>query len=109
MTMPDREFRNDAVRISDLTINTIVLDGYTFSNCRILGPIVLVPQGQTGFVNCNFGSGVDEIFWEIPPSRQKVVGAVAVRDCMFSGCTFDGVGLAGPQEFRDKMLASANG
>ncbi len=103
MTTPltgDRKFRNQAVRIADLTVNSVVIEGYEFSNCRILGPAVLIAAG--GEMNaCTFESpGTDAVFWEVPPSRTLVIGAVQVLNCIFSNCTLSGIGLAGPPEMR---------
>ncbi len=104
MTTPltgDRKFRNTAVRIADLTVNSVVIEGYEFSNCRILGPAVLIASG--GEMNsCTFETpGADAIFWEVPPSRTLIIGAVQVVNCVFSNCTLSGIGLAGPPGLRD--------
>lgn len=114
MTMPpptgNREFRNEVLRLSELTVNTIVLQGLTFQNCQIHGPAVLVPQGHTSMSHVTFDApgGVDAIFWEIPPERTFVVGAIAAVDCTFSACTLVGVGLAGGPDLR-AMLETALG
>ncbi len=106
----DRQFRNQVVRIPDLTVNTFVLERLEFLNCRILGPAVLVPQGRTSIVHCGWDApSADALFWEIPPSRQLIVGAVAVVDCTFSLCTFTGIGLAGPPELRGTLEQMATG
>lgn len=96
-----RQFRNEVVRISELTVTTFVLEGLEFSNCRILGPAVLVSLGNTDMIRCNWDApDLESIFWEISPARKAVVGAVAVRDCTFSSCSFSLIGLAGPPEMR---------
>ena len=96
----DRSFRDDAVRVSALTVNTAVIDSYVFTNCRIIGPAVFIPLG--GQINhCAWEvDGIDDLFWDIPPTRSNVVGAVAIINCIFSNCRFEGIGLAGPPEFR---------
>lgn len=39
----NREFRDDIVRVSTLTVaGPPLIDGYTFSNCTIVGPAVLL-------------------------------------------------------------------
>ncbi|MEO7836144.1 MAG: hypothetical protein ABIS21_00705, partial [Acidimicrobiales bacterium] len=50
----DRQFRNQVVRIAELTVNTIVLERLEFMNCRILGPAVLIPQGETSIQHCGW-------------------------------------------------------
>lgn len=119
MTMPpptgNREFRNEIVRIAELTVNTVVLKGLTFQNCRIIGPAVLVPLGEGSMNHCTFDveqGGTDAIFWEITPDREYVVGAVALVDCHFSSCTFVSIGLAGPRDLREKLddaISPSNG
>lgn len=105
----DRKFRNDVVRIADMTVNTPVIDGYEFSNCRILGPAIIVPQGNTEISNCTWDApGLDAIFWEIPADRMYVVGAVAVLNCVFSNCKLEGVGLGGTTELRQLMERAFN-
>lgn len=99
----EKRFRNDAVRLADLTVNTFILEGYEFSNCRILGPAILVPQGQTSIVECGWEGTLDAIFWEIGPDRPIVVGAIAAVNCTFSNCSFSQVGIAGPRELREIM------
>lgn len=102
----DRQFRNMVVRIAELTVNTSELEGLEFSNCRIMGPAILIPLGTTSILHCALGGpDLDALFWEITPQRQSVVGAVAALDCTFSGCQFDAIGWAGPSGLRE-MFAS---
>lgn len=104
----NREFRNEIVRLAELTVNTFVLEDLVFSNCRIFGPSVLVPR-ESEFTHCNWDApGLDALFWPIDPSREQVVGAVAVVRCMFSSCSFSLVGLAGPPDLRQIMEAALN-
>ena len=106
----DRVFRNDLVRLADLTVNTVELNGYEFANCRIVGPAVLLPLGSTSIASCEWDApDMNAIFWEITPERSAVVGAIAVVDCIFSACTFQGVGLAGPKELRAILEAGFSG
>lgn len=100
-----RQHNDDIIRIAALTVNTLEIRGQTFSNCKIIGPAVLVPQGRTSFVHCNFeASGLEELFWDIPEGRTTVVGAVALIDCTFSGCSFTLIGIAGGRELREMMV-----
>lgn len=103
MTAPltgDRQFRNEAVRLADLTVNTFVLKGYEFSNCRVIGPAILVLR-DTAITSCAWEApGLDAVFWEIAPGREVVIGAVLAADCVFSNCVFQGVGIAGPPQLR---------
>jgi hypothetical protein len=106
----DRTFRNDAIRIADLTVNTSTLEGYEFSNCRIIGPAVLVPLENVSIVGSTWNApGFDAIFWEVPPTRPVVVGAVGIVRCTFSNCTFEQVGIAGPPEAREQLERGFSG
>lgn len=103
----NREFRDEIVRIAELTVTTSVLESYTFQHCRIVGPAVLFAQGETSILHCSWNApGIDAIFWEVPPTRTLIVGAVAISNCTFSSCTFEGVGIAGPRELREQMEAA---
>jgi hypothetical protein len=100
----DRTFRDDVVRIAELTVNTSMLDGYEFSNCRIIGPAVLVLLDNVTIVHCTWDApDLDAVFWEVSPTRQFVVGAVGVAKCTFSNCRFEQVGVAGPPELRAQL------
>lgn len=101
----DRQHRDDVIRVTALTVNTNEIVGETFSNCRILGPAVLVPF-DSAFLHCVWDGTPDQVFWEIPPDRTAVIGAVAVRDCTFSRCSFQQIGLAGAAELRSMMEAA---
>ena len=79
-----REFVNDVVRLADLTVNTIELRDMTFSNCRIVGPAVLVPLGNTSINYCTWGGELSAVFWLVEPGRPRVVGAIGATDCVFS-------------------------
>jgi hypothetical protein len=99
----DRTFRNDVVRLADLTVQGITVDGYEFVNCRIMGPAVVVLQ-DSSIVSCGWdGPDVNSIFWEVPDTRPLVIGAIAVINCTFSNCRFEGVGVAGPPQLREQL------
>ena len=59
-----REYRNQAIRIMDLTVNTDMLKDLRFENCQICGPAVLILLSGSTVQNCSFGgSDLNEIFW----------------------------------------------
>jgi len=106
----DRTFRDDLVRIAELTVNSSMLDGYEFSNCRIIGPAVLVLLGNVHIVHCAWDApGIDAVFWEVPSTREFVVGAVGVARCTFSNCRFEQIGVAGPPELREQLERGFSG
>ena len=98
----DGKFRDEVVRIAELTVNTSLLEDLEFSNCRIIGPAVLVVLENVSMIGCRWDApGLDAVFWEVPTTRRTVVGAVGVRNVTFSACSFEGVGIAGPPELRE--------
>jgi hypothetical protein len=102
-------FRNEVVRIADLTLNTSVLEGYEFSNCRIIGPAVLALLDDVSIIGCTWDTpGLDALFWEVPPTRPVVMGAVGVSKCQFSNCNFELIGVAGPPELRAVLEGGFN-
>jgi hypothetical protein len=90
--------REQVIKIPDLVSAAGILDGFSFRDCTVVGPAVLLPLDETTFDHCVFEGDPDAIAWEIPPPRVRVVGAVAVRRCTFSDCRFSGIGIAGPPD-----------
>lgn len=107
MTAPqtgNREFRDDVIRVSELTVRGPRIEGYTFINCRILGPAVLALVDNVTVVHCEFEADINSIFWEIDPeARPTVYGAVGVTNTTFSSCSFEAIGLAGTRDLRVKL------
>jgi hypothetical protein len=102
----DRTFRNDVIRLADLIVNTSLLDGYEFSNCRIIGPAILGILDNVSMLHCTWiAPGLDAVLWVVPPERGPVIGIVGVQNCTFSRCTFENIGIAGPPDIREKMEA----
>lgn len=51
----DRTYRNQTVRLADLTVISDMIENVTFENCIIEGPAVVVALGANGsMVNCGF-------------------------------------------------------
>jgi hypothetical protein len=100
----DNRFRDEVVRISELTVNSSLLEDLEFSNCRIIGPAVLLLLGDVTIAHCGWDApGIDAIFWEVPRTRDFVVGAVGVARCTFSNCRFEQIGIAGPSALRAEL------
>lgn len=93
-----REFRNEVVRITELAVVADAIEGYTFSNCEVVGPAVLLPLGGTSFTHSRFDApDADALFWPFPLERVALMGVVAVVSCHFSACSFRRIGLAVPE------------
>ena len=37
--------------------------------------------------------------WRVPPERERVIGAILLKDSTFEDCTFTNIGLAGYSDF----------
>jgi len=84
-----------------------MIERVTFRDCRIEGPAVLLPVGGNSFDRVNFGDSRGDIRNLVlrPEWATSVIGAIPVRDCVFEGAQFFGVGFTGPQTFLDQLLA----
>ncbi|MBI2242468.1 MAG: hypothetical protein HYU55_00385 [Nocardioides sp.] len=106
----NREFRDDIVRVAALTVTEPIIAGYTFVNCRIVGPAVLAILHDVDIMHCTFEGDVNSLFWEVDPmTRPQVFGAVGVWDSKFVSCSFQGIGFAGTRELREMMEAETHG
>lgn len=99
----DKRYEDRVVRISELVEVDGLLEGFTFERCHIDGPAIIVPSGHATLTKCSLGPSLDAVLWEIPPTRPAVVGAIEARDCVFDGCEFRNVGLAGPPDFVERI------
>ncbi|MEN5170182.1 hypothetical protein ABE444_11495 [Brevundimonas pondensis] len=88
---------------------TPMIHGRTFRGCRIQGPaIALVSSGVT-FDDTNFGDSRGDIRnLVLRPVGDKAIGTVPLRDCIFIGCEFYGVGFTGTDEFIAQVIALPN-
>lgn len=93
------KYEGGPVRIAGLAENTEILDGFEFENCEIIGPAVIAVLDHNDFINSSFDGDFEALLWEIPHTRQRVVGAIGVKNCRFVGCKFRRIGFAGPAEF----------
>lgn len=88
----DRSYRNQVVRLTDLTVTDDVIRGVTFENCTLVGPAVVVVMGGT-LSGCVFEGPTDALFWPIG-TRRHVIGAVGLSDCTLVGCRFQRIAVA---------------
>ncbi len=100
-----REFTDEAVRLLEIVPVEGMLDGYTFTRCRILGPAVLSLDTNTVIGDSGFGEAAPEsVIWDNPPLRRA--GAVHVTNCRFLQCGFLLVGFTGEPETLAAFRAS---
>lgn len=85
------------------------IEGHRFVDCVVRGPAILIPGPSTRFLHCNFGDvagDVRNLF--LRAAGPKIIGAVPVDRCVFEGCLFLGVGLAGDDVFVDQFASVLN-
>lgn len=92
---------NEVVRLCDLALSNTTVKGHSFTNCRLIGPAVIHLVGNVVMDGCNFPQGEAQ-FWII--DQDFVVGGIALQDTTFTGCGFDGVGIAGPRDLIERFL-----
>lgn len=103
------EYSDQTLYISDLaTVEGVnyTIDGSTFRNCTVRGPAVVT------LIRTSASSGEVSIPHQDPKTvviaaeegRDVIpVGVVAIRDCTFDGCKFEGVTFFGPAEHMEQL------
>jgi hypothetical protein len=94
--------RGTTVVISTLANPNSIVEGYTFEDCRIVGPAVLVMVRNTTIGESRFDADPNGMFWENNAGQGvRITGAVGLQDCTFLRCTFQNIGIGGrPDELR---------
>jgi hypothetical protein len=95
--------RGEDVYLADLARENGILDGFRFEECHVMGPAVIVVQGEFDLVNNKIEGDPDAFLWELPEERDRVTGAILVKDTTFEGCTFTNVGLAGYRDLIEQV------
>jgi hypothetical protein len=100
--------KRERIRLPLLAVNGVLAD-YTFVECRIEGPAVVVtPDCQ--FVDNTFADHPTAFLWPVDTeARPAISGIFILSKCLFEGCLFVNVGFAGPiadiERWRDVLLA----
>jgi hypothetical protein len=108
---PQTSYRDETVQIGALAATVGRLEGLTFENCLITGPAILFihPDWKIEIDSPVFeipGGDIEAVFWEVDPYKQTVIGAIAVKDCVFRNCRFQGIGLASVRPVLDHIRNS---
>ena len=81
-----------------------VLEGRVFTDCVIEGPAVMLALEGVRFEGVNFGqTGGDMRNMLFQPLGNVAVGAIPVRNCTFTRCQFETIGITGNEALL-KML-----
>jgi len=91
------------IRLVDEAGDSGVIEGIHFKDCHVKGPAVMVVQGEFDLLRNTIEGDPDAFLWEILPDRERVTGAILVKDTTFEECTFTNVGLAGYSDFIEQV------
>lgn len=83
-----------------------MIDGITFTGCRIEGPAVMLILPGTTFDAVNFGESRGDIGnLVLRPVRNMAIGAIPVINCTFRNCEFHALGFTGNEQILNEILA----
>jgi hypothetical protein len=102
-----KEYHDTEVYLAELAReNDDVLEGFYFEGCRLKGPAVLLVEGEFNLSGNEIEGDPDAFLWPIASERERVIGAILIKDSKFKGCTFSKVGLAGYPNFIEQVRQS---
>ena len=97
------EYVGETIRLAEMAGDDGVVENSRFKDCYVKGPAVLLVEGEFNLVDNEFEGDPEAFLWEIPPSRERVIGAISIKDTSFEGCKFANVGLAGYPESIERI------
>ena len=82
-----------------------VIEGRTFTNCRIEGPALMLVLEGVHFERTNFGpTGGDIRNMLFQPMGALGIGAIPVRNCTFTNCEFLALGITGGETLLQMLI-----
>lgn len=86
----------DLYRASVQAGGGVRIEGRTFTDCTIEGPALMLVLNGVRFDSTNFGpTGGDMRNMLFQPLGNVGIGAIPVRDCTFTRCQFQTIGITG--------------
>ncbi|HST92577.1 MAG TPA: hypothetical protein VLJ13_10320 [Brevundimonas sp.] len=83
----------------------VMIEGRSFTNCVIEGPALMLVLDGVHFDSTNFGpTGGDMRNMLFRPMGDVGIGAIPVRNCTFTGCQFQTLGITGNDEFLNMLV-----
>jgi hypothetical protein len=103
-------FRDEDMALYDLFVHHMragraMIEGITFTGCRIEGPAVMLILDGTTFDATNFGGNGPVADLVLRPVGTRAIGAIPMRNCTFVGCEFFMLGFTGGSVILDQILA----
>jgi len=106
-----RAFVNEDMALYDLFTHHMrhgrsMLEGISFTGCRIEGPAIMLVLPGTTFDAVNFGESKGDIGnLVLRPVRNMAIGAIPVINCTFQNCEFHALGFTGNEQILSEILA----
>lgn len=106
-----RAFVDEDLALYDLFMHHMrtgrsMIDGITFTGCRIEGPAVMLVLPGTTFEAVNFGESRGDIGnLVLRPVRNLAIGTIPAINCAFLNCEFHALGFTGNAQVLDEILA----
>jgi hypothetical protein len=87
------------IRLADFADANGTIEGRTFEDSYIYGPVVMVALDKTDISRCSFAGTMDDVFLSIAsPSIGPKGGVILVKDCKFRRCHFIRLSIIGSPE-----------
>lgn len=86
-----------------------VLNGFRFDECKIVGPGVFGLLEDITFTNNRWLGRRENMFVAVPNGTPQIAGTLGLIDCVFTHCTFEGIGLMGTADARQKWAVGTKG
>ncbi len=88
-----------------LRTNRAIIDGITFTGCRIEGPAIALILDGTRFDTTNFGESKGDVAnLVLRPTGAMAIGTIPLRNCTFIGCEFYMLGFTGNESVIQDLL-----
>lgn len=105
-----RAFVDEDMALYDLFMHHLrhgrsMIDGISFTGCRIEGPAVMLVLPGTHFDRTNFGESKGDIGnLVLRPVLNMAIGAIPVINCTFENCEFHALGFTGNEQILAQLL-----
>ncbi|MBU1540399.1 MAG: hypothetical protein KKC29_12600 [Alphaproteobacteria bacterium] len=82
-----------------------VIEGRTFTDCTIDGPALMLVLENVSFDRTNFGpTGGNMRNMLFRPMADMAIGAIPVRNCTFTNCKFQALGITGNDQLLNMLI-----
>ena len=95
----------DLYRASVQAGGGVMLENRTFTDCVLEGPALMLVLEGVNFESTNFGpTGGDMRNMLFKPMGNVGIGAIPVRNCTFTNCRFNTLGITGSEDLLQMLI-----